>query len=140
MPVHSSPLRGLAASPYPLAGLLAVSGLLHVAVPGPYTAIVPPRLPSPTGLVYLSGAAELACAGALCVPRTRRLAGWATAALFVAVFPANVQMARDSDGRSAVYRAAVYARLPVQAPLVLWAAAIGRRGQHRRRSRPVSTS
>jgi uncharacterized membrane protein len=60
------------------------------------------------------------------VPRTRRLAGWATAALFVAVFPGNVQMALDASDRSALYRAATYARLPVQVPLVVWAVQVAR--------------
>ena len=81
---------------------------------------------SPRALVYLSGAAELACAAGLVVPRMRRLAGWATAALFVAVFPGNVQMALDAADRSELYRAATYARLPVQVPLVAWAVQVAR--------------
>jgi uncharacterized membrane protein len=55
------------------------------------------------------------------------VAAWATAALFVAVFPANVVMALDAADRSIAYRAAAYARLPVQVPLVLWAVWVARR-------------
>jgi uncharacterized membrane protein len=83
-------------------------------------------LPSPYGLVYASGIAELLCAAGLAVPRTRRATAWATAALLVVVFPANVTMARDSTDRSTLYQVAVRARLPVQVPLVWWAAAIAR--------------
>ena len=124
----SSPDGGRLArwSPYLLAGLLTTTGTLHVVVPDTFAAIVPPELPEPRALVYLSGAAELACAAGLTVPRTRRLAGWATAALFVAVFPGNVQMALDASDRSVLYRAATYARLPVQLPLVLWAVRVAR--------------
>ena len=93
--------------------------------------IVPPQLPSPVALVYASGAAELACAVGLAIPRTRRAAGWATAALFVAVFPGNVQMALDGGDRSTAYQAVVYARLPLQVPLVVWAVSVAR---HRQRS------
>ncbi len=118
--------RWRTASPYLLAGLLATSGTLHFVVPRTFASIVPPQLPAPTALVYLSGAAELACAAGLTVPRTRRLAGWATALLLVAVFPGNVQMALDAGDRSALYRAAAYARLPLQVPLVLWAVQVAR--------------
>ena len=114
------------ASPYLLASLLTVSGVSHFAFPRAFAAIVPPQLPWTYGLVYASGVAELACAAGLAVPRTRRLAGWATVALLAAVFPANVQMALDADGRSDAYRWATYARLPVQVPLIVWAVSVAR--------------
>ena len=117
------------ASPYLLAGLLTVTGSLHFIAPRPYAEIVPEQLPSPYGLVYASGVAELLCAAGLAVPRTRRVAAWATAALFVVVFPANVKMALDSTDRSVLYQAGVWARLPVQVPLVLWAVSIARRAR-----------
>ena len=123
-PVHGGRLARW--SPYLLAALLTTTGTLHFVVPRTFEAIVPPQLPEPRALVYLSGAAELACAVGLVVPRTRRLAGWATAALFVAVFPGNVQMALDASDRSELYRAATYARLPVQVPLVAWAVQVAR--------------
>ncbi len=114
------------ASPYLLAGLLTVTGTLHFVTPRTFAQIVPPALPEPYALVYLSGLAELACAAGLAVPRTRRAAGWATAALFVAVFPGNVYMALDAGGHSDAYRWATYLRLPLQVPLVVWAVAIAR--------------
>lgn len=114
------------ASPYVLAGLLTVTGSLHFVAPRQFAAIVPRALPEPMALVYLSGAAELACAAGLALRRTRRPAAWATAALFVVVFPGNVQMALDAADRSAPYRAVTYARLPLQVPLVVWAVSVAR--------------
>ena len=114
------------ASPYLLASSLTVTGTSHFAFPRAFASIVPPQLPWTYGLVYGSGVAELACAAGLVVPRTRRVAGWATAALLVTVFPANVQMALDSGGRSDAYRLGTYARLPVQVPLFLWALSVAR--------------
>jgi uncharacterized membrane protein len=105
---------------------------LHFAFPRPYAEIVPSQLPAPYGLVYLSGVAELACAAGLALPRTRRAAGWATAALFVLVFPANVQMALDAGGRPDAYRWGTYARLPLQVPLILWAGQVARQARSRR--------
>jgi uncharacterized membrane protein len=130
----SSRVRRVA--PYGLAALLTVTGSLHFLAPRPFASIVPDGLPHPTALVYASGVVELLCAFGLAVPRTRRVAGWTTAALFVAVFPANVQMALDSDGRSGLYQAGAWARLPVQVPLVLWAATVARQAaRDQRRTR-----
>lgn len=66
--------------------------------------------------------------GGACCPADAT-AGLATAALFVVVFPANVAMALSSGGRSDVYQAGVWARLPLQIPLIAWAVAISRRAR-----------
>lgn len=115
------------ASPYLLAGLLTLTGAAHFVAPAPYASIVPRVLPGSTALVYLSGAAELACAAGLSAPATRRRAAWATGALFLAVWPANVTMALDSAGRSSAYIALVWLRVPLQVPLIAWAVSVGRR-------------
>lgn len=115
----------------PLSALLAATGALHFVRPRPFAAIVPRQLGRPLPWVYASGAAELGCAVALAVPRTRRHGGVAAAVLFVAVFPGNLQMAVTavrSPRASAAYRALTLARLPLQVPLVLWALRVARRG------------
>lgn len=122
MPAAPGPLRD--ASPYALAALLVVTGTTHFLAPARYDAIVPPVLPSPRSWTLGSGVAELACAAALVLPRTRRPAALATAALFVGVFPANVWMA-VRPGR--VPRWVALARLPLQVPLVRWAWSVSRR-------------
>jgi uncharacterized membrane protein len=105
-----------------LASLLAVAGVTHFARPRPYDTIVPGWVPgSARTWTYASGAAELAVAAAITHPWTRRMGGLAAAALFAAVFPANVQMAVDWRRRSVARRAIAYVRLPLQAPLVWWA-------------------
>jgi uncharacterized membrane protein len=121
--------RGRSASAVLLAGLLAVAGLTHLVRPRLYDRLIPPWLGRPRPWVLGSGVAELACAVAVAVPRTRRAGALATAALFVAVFPGNVQMALDSrrGARSWARRPVVaWGRLPLQAPLVLWARAVAR--------------
>ena len=123
----TSPSGWRRASPHLLAGLLTVSGTSHFLAPRPYAQIIPEQLPSPYGLVYASGAVELLCAAGLALPRTRRVAAWATAVLFVAVFPANIKMALDSTDRSTLYQLGVWARLPIQVPLVWWAVSIARK-------------
>lgn len=107
--------------------MYVVAGIFHFLVPGVYVQIVPPVFPAPLALVYLSGLAEIAVGIGLLIPRTRRYAAWATIALLVAVFPANVYMATSGvvvegipggGDPSALVR---WGRLPLQAVLVLWA-------------------
>jgi len=106
--------------------LLSTSGVMHFVRPAPFVAIVPKALPRRAELVAISGAAELGCAALLAVPATRRVGGPLTAALFAAVFPANISMALRSGSRPTWYRLAAWARLPLQVPLVLWALRVGR--------------
>lgn len=109
-----------------LAALLATSGMTHLVRPEVFEGMVPHALGHRRALVHASGVAELLCAAGLLVPRTRRVAGWASAGLLVAVFPANVQMTLDQGRRASrtgdpAARAtfvATIARLPLQVPLV----------------------
>ncbi|MBA2697887.1 MAG: hypothetical protein H0U61_03840 [Nocardioidaceae bacterium] len=102
-----------------VAGLFVTSGTLHFIVPRRFEAVVPRRLPAKRQLVYVSGAAELVCAAGLSHPRSRGVAGLASAALLAAVLPANVQMAVDACRRgSTPAKVAAVARLPLQLPLM----------------------
>lgn len=124
MPADS---RGDTGGALALAALLATSGVAHLTRPRQFDAIVPRPLPGPPRMwTYLSGAAELAVAAAVASPRTRSAGGLAAAALFAAVFPANVQMAADWRHRSPAQRAVAYGRLPLQAPLIWWALRVKR--------------
>ena len=63
--------------------------------PSRSTPSCPPNCPgSPRFYTYASGVAEVGIGALLLVPRTRRLGALAAVALFLAVFPANVNMVR----------------------------------------------
>jgi uncharacterized membrane protein len=112
-----------------LTTLLGGAGALHFAKPEPFDSIVPPALPGPArGYTLASGAAELAVAGLLAAPRTRRLGGAAATALFIAVFPANIKMAYDWRRARPRKRAIAYGRLPLQGVLIAQALHVARRG------------
>lgn len=104
-----------------LAGLFITAGIFHFVRPRPFVRIVPPGLPAPEALVYLSGAAEIGLGLLLLPRRTRRPAAWGLVALLVAVFPANVYMALQPGGGIGVPQWALWARLPLQVPLIGWA-------------------
>jgi uncharacterized membrane protein len=123
-------VRRLDPGRYLITALVGASGVLHFVRPRFYTSIVPRAIGHEKELVAISGAAELACAALMTIPRTRRLGGWLTAALLVAVFPANVQAAVDGGMRRLPpplnTPAAAWARLPLQLPMILMALGVAR--------------
>ena len=105
-----------------LALLLGLAGVSHFVAPHFYDEIVPRALPAAArAWTIASGVAELVCAGAVLHQRTRRVGALASLVLFVAVFPANVQMAIDWRDEPLVPRLISLLRLPLQVPLVIWA-------------------
>ena len=97
------------------------AGTLHFLRPDVYERIVPRYLPARRELVLLSGAAEIAGAVAVANPRTSRAAGVWLAAVLAAVFPANVEMALHPERYAPIPPALLWARLPLQPLLVVWA-------------------
>ncbi|WP_416583522.1 MauE/DoxX family redox-associated membrane protein [Mycolicibacterium elephantis] len=110
-----------------MAAMLLGVGSLHFLTPKPFDEIVPAELPgSARFYTYASGVAELVTGALLLAPRTRRLGALASVALFVAVFPANVNMVRLWKNKPVVMRVGALARLPLQIPMVLEALKIYR--------------
>lgn len=111
-----------------LAFFLLGAGIMHFVNPEFFDAIVPPALPGSERLAtYLSGVAEVAVGIGIIVQRTRRVALWGAAVLFVAVYPANLYMAWDWRDRELSERLVAYIRLPLQIPLIWYAVARARR-------------
>ena len=111
-----------------LAAFLLGAGIMHFVNPGFFDAIVPPWVPgSERAATYASGVAEILVGAGILVARTRRAALWSAAALFVAVYPANLYMAWDWRDRDLADRLVAYGRLPLQIPMVWWAVAAARR-------------
>ena len=96
--------------------------------PEPFDSIIPKYLPGPPH-AYTHGVAELGTAALLSSDKTRRAGGLLAALLFIAVFPANIQMALDARKQSAQRKAIAYARLPLQLPLICSALKIWRRSK-----------
>jgi len=107
---------------YALATLFVGAGVAHFVWPGVFVRIVPPYLPRPLLVVYLSGVAELLGGVGVLVPALRVYAGWGLLLLLCAVFPVHVYMARHPDAFARIPRWALYARLPLQFVLMAWVA------------------
>ncbi len=106
---------------YVLALFFVLAGLNHFRDPGFYVSMIPPLLPFPLFLVYLSGFFEFGLGVALLIPRFSRLAGWGLMALLVAVYPANIYMAVNHELFPAFSAAGLWIRLPFQVVFVVWA-------------------
>jgi uncharacterized membrane protein len=76
-----------------LAAMFVMTGTTHFTATESMLQMVPEFLPLRREAVYLSGLAELAGAAGLLIPWLRRAAGLGLAAMLVAVFPANVNVA-----------------------------------------------
>jgi uncharacterized membrane protein len=102
-----------------LAGIFAVSGVVHLVKPEAYEMIMPEWVPAHREVILGSGVAEIALSAGLLVPKTRRLAGWGSLALLLGVYPANVKMATDSLAtRNTGFKVVALARLPLQWPMI----------------------
>jgi uncharacterized membrane protein len=106
-------------------------GITHFVNPEGFVKIVPAWLPAPLVLVWVSGVFEVLGGVGLLIARVRVFAAWGLVALFVAVFPANINMAihHIQIGEHELPVWAMWARLPFQALFVavaVWLARVKR--------------
>lgn len=106
-----------------LAVSMIVAGITHFVKPEQYARIVPPQLPYPFELVYISGFFEILGGIGLLIPLVSVAAAWGLIALFIAVFPANINMAVNNIPLDGIphNQTLYWARLPLQAVLIAWA-------------------
>ncbi len=116
---------GLTRAAAALAAAFGGSGVLHLVRPRTYEWLVPPELGNARAWVYASGVAEIATAGLMAVPGTRRAGGWAAAALLAALVPAHLHTFRVVPRRALPMTVAAV-RLPLQVPLIRIALKVAR--------------
>ena len=116
-----------------MAYMLLATGLGHFIVPKPFDELIPGFLPGDPRLwTYLSGGAEFIVAALLLAPLSKKFAGKAlrlwgaylSLALFIAVYPANINMAIEWNSRDLIEQLFAYARLPLQFGLFYWSWAL----------------
>lgn len=95
------------------------TGVMHFVKPETLVKIVPDWLPAPRALVAVSGFFEIVGGVGLQIPRLRKPAAWGLIALYLAVFPANVNMAVHKIYTDNAW--ILWGRLPLQAVLIAWA-------------------
>ena len=97
------------------------AGVLHFLRPEPYVRIIPPFLPYPLALVYISGVAEILGGIGVLIPSLRASARIGLIALLIAVFPANLYMALSPERAGlGIDPLWLWLRLPLQVVLIAW--------------------
>jgi len=108
-------------------GIMAVAiiivGIVHFLVPEPFIKIVPDALPYPAALVYISGFFEILGGIGLLIPAVSQAAAWGLVLLYIAVYPANINMAVNHIQIENVPQGTWFQviRLPFQFVLIAWA-------------------
>ena len=102
------------------------AGLMHFIKVESFTAIVPPLLPFPKMIVWVTGVMEMIFAIGLLLPKYRKVSGFWLAPFLLAVLPANIYMAMYNIpmGDSDASPTALWVRVALQFPLIaviLWA-------------------
>ena len=108
---------GLPVGSWIVVTLFSLSGVLHLVNPEGFLWLMPPWLPEPILLIYLSGLAELVAAAGLILKQ--RWAPMFTVLVLLAVWPANWWFAIDALSTNPDLAFAAWLRLPLQLPL-LW--------------------
>jgi uncharacterized membrane protein len=114
-----------------VAVLMMAIGVVHFVRPAAFAAIVPSYLPAPVALVLISGFFEILGGAGLLVRRVRKAASYGLVALYVAVFPANINMAVHDIQPEGVHLSPVvlWGRLPLQIVFIVVALWVGREGK-----------
>ena len=104
-----------------IAAILLVAGFGHFNSVDSFRAQVPPFLPNPELIIYVSGVVELLLATALLLARQHRATvGLVAAAFFVVVFPGNIsQFVTHTDAFGLNTDVARFVRLLFQ-PVLIW--------------------
>ena len=106
---------------YSLALLYGVVGVKHFTDLDFFLVIIPPYLPYPELLVYVSGFFEILF-GVLLIPaKTRKYASLGLVVLLIAVFPANIYLFNSEIAQNiyGINRQFALIRLPYQIPLIV---------------------
>ena len=109
-----------------LGAFMMFAGIGHFAAVDSFAAQVPPWMPFPEAIIYVSGVIEIALAlGLWFAPRhLRPMVGWALAGFYVVIFPGNIsQYLTGADAFGMVSDTARLVRLffqPVLIVLALW--------------------
>lgn len=98
------------------------TGASHFIIPEKFMMMMPPFLPAPLLLVYVSGFFEILGGLGLIVPMTKRAAAFGLVALLISVFPANIYVALNNIQLGGYMNYPVYQwlRLPLQLLLIWW--------------------
>ena len=115
-----------------IAAFFIFAGIMHFVQDDSFAKIVPPLLPFPKLIVWVTGIIEIVLGVMIVTPKYRALAGALFAPYLLAVLPANIYMAmyNISLGDMIASPTALWIRVALQFPLIAliyWASRPARR-------------
>jgi uncharacterized membrane protein len=109
---------------YVLSIFFILAGINHFRVPEIYLSIIPPYLPYPLSLNYISGLLELISGILLIFNGTQKTGSMLIIAMLLAFIPAHIYMIQIAPfylGKVHVQSWAAWLRIPLQFLLIWWA-------------------
>ncbi len=103
-----------------LALMFTLTASAHFFRPASLSAMLPPQVPAPLAIIYLTGLIEL-CFAALLLLRANVTLGWVIAIFLILSLPANVYSAVARVGMGGHGPLYLLFRVPFQALLIGWA-------------------
>lgn len=103
-----------------LAIAFVIAGANHFFDPATYLSMMPPWLPAPEWMNWISGAAEIAGGIGILIPRLRNAAAIGLILLLIAIFPANLHIALNGWAGMEIPHWILIARLPFQLLFIAW--------------------
>lgn len=109
------------ASLFLMATIYIFAGLNHFRIPDFYQQMMPPYLPQPLFLIYLSGVFEIIFGVLLFFKKTRKLAAVGIILMLLAFMPAHFYMYQLGGAQFQVPDFVLLLRIPFQFVLMAWA-------------------
>ncbi len=106
---------------YLMAGIYVFAGIFHFIRPRVYLHIMPPYLPQPKALVYISGIAEVLLGLGLCFSVTQRISIYGIILMLLAFLTVHVYMLQDKKAGMGLPFWVLILRIPLQFGLMYWA-------------------
>lgn len=98
------------------------TGVSHFLMPDTFMKLMPPFIPFPLAMVYISGVFEILGGIGLIVPKTKLAASYGLILLLLAVYPANIYVAVENIQLGGFMSNSIYQwfRVFLQIPLIFW--------------------
>lgn len=96
-----------------------LGGIGHFVLTKTFVSVVPPYVPFPREMVYITGVLEIAGALAVLYKPLRHIAGWCLIALTICVTPVHIQMLIEADKYQSLGPVVLWGRLLFQ-PILIW--------------------
>jgi uncharacterized membrane protein len=104
-----------------LGNIFVIAGLFHFFKSDFYLHAMPPYLPYPEILVFMSGVAAVLLGVFVIIPQTSRFAAWGIIVFLILVYPVNFHMASHPDLFPTIPARLLWMRLPLQFVMMAWA-------------------